>query len=445
MGKCPECGAWDALDPFRVEEPESGSVSGGAGWGGEASGASPATAQSIDEIAPLPNARISSGIHELDRCLGGGLVPGSAILLGGEPGIGKSTLLLQALAGLAAGGKRVLYATSEESAQQVKLRAERVIGSAAGRKDLYLLAESSMARILEQAHKIKPVAIAIDSIQLVYRHDIDSLPGSPSQIRRCGIDLVQYAKASGCIALLVGHVTKEGDLAGPKLLEHLVDVVLSFDGDHHHAHRIVRAVKNRFGSTQEIGLFEMTAQGLSAADEGWFVETGAPQRPGLCVFPALAGSRCILAEVQALTASGFLGNTKRRANGVDGNRLAMLIAVLEKHGGLRLADQDIFVASAGGLRLDEPACDLAICGAVAGAFLGRTLPRGMALVGEVGLGGETRSVRSIGQRCSEALRRGCTSIAVPERQTDLVRNLRADIVPIANIQSAINLLEAVKR
>jgi DNA repair protein RadA/Sms len=401
------------------------------------------------EISPLEVPRLPTGISEFDRTLGGGLVPGSAVLVGGDPGIGKSTLLLQAFSALAARGERVLYASSEESAQQVKLRAERILGemtSATRDANLFLLAESSVARITNEARRVRASVLAIDSIQLVHRHDADALPGSMTQLRRCCMELVQFAKTTGTVVMIVGHVTKEGDLAGPKLLEHLVDVVLSFEGDRHHAYRLVRASKNRFGSTHEIGLFEMTGEGLAEVDESALAAANATDaRPGTAIVPVMAGSRVLLAEIQALAVAGFLGSAKRKASGMDSGRLSMMIAVLEKHGGLRLADQDIYASVAGGLRIIEPAVDLAVCLSIAGAHLARALPPATAVLGEVGLSGEIRPVRALDQRVAEAIRRGCSTVLVPSGQTDSIKRHGSAIVSIRTISQALELLSPVAR
>jgi len=401
------------------------------------------------EISPLEVPRIPTGIGEFDRTLGGGLVPGSAVLVGGDPGIGKSTLLLQAFSALAARGVRVLYASSEESAQQVKLRAERILGDVISTKrdsNLFLLAETSVARITNEARRVHATALAIDSIQLVHRHDADALPGSMTQLRRCCLELVQFAKTTGTVVMIVGHVTKEGDLAGPKLLEHLVDVVLSFEGDRHHAYRLVRASKNRFGSTHEIGLFEMTGEGLAEVDESVLAAANATEpRPGTAIVPVMAGSRVLLAEIQALAVAGFLGSAKRKASGMDSGRLSMMIAVLEKHGGLRLADQDIYASVAGGLRIVEPAADLGVCLAIAGAHLSRALPPATAVLGEVGLSGEIRPVRNLDQRVAEAIRRGCSSVLVPAGQADVLTRRGGGIVAIRSISQALELLSPVAR
>jgi DNA repair protein RadA/Sms len=437
MGKCPDCGAWDALERFVEREAADGPAPGEApAPGGSPAGGTRAPgsrrAVPIAEVKPLDVPRIPSGIDEFDRVLGGGIVPGSVTLLGGDPGIGKSTLLLQAAAALAGRGRRVLYATSEESAAQVKLRADRLDGSADAARgaNLLLLAEPNLAVIAEEARRTRPDLLVLDSIQLTFRGDVDAPPGSLQQLRRCCLDLVSIAKTSGTAVAMVGHVTKEGDLAGPKLLEHLVDVVLAFEGDRHHAYRVVRAVKNRFGSTQEVGLFEMTGAGLAQVEEATLASDAGgaggpsgtrPTRPGSVFAPVLAGSRVLLAEVQALTATGFLGNAKRRASGLDAGRLAMLIAVLEKHGGLRLGDQDIYASAVGGMRIAEPAADLAIALAVAGAFHDRGAGASTAAIGEISLSGELRSVRKLDLRVQAAVRRGAQLLLVPRAQAEAAR------------------------
>lgn len=442
-GRCLECSAWDSIEPFQASE-----VDGDDSGRMSIDGASPSAAP-MAEISPLEVPRIPTGIGEFDRTLGGGLVPGSAVLVGGDPGIGKSTLLLQAFSALAARGVRVLYASSEESAQQVKLRAERILGDVISTKrdsNLFLLAETSVARITNEARRVHAAVLAIDSIQLVHRHDADALPGSMTQLRRCCLELVQFSKTTGTVVMMVGHVTKEGDLAGPKLLEHLVDVVLSFEGDRHHAYRLVRASKNRFGSTHEIGLFEMTGEGLAEVDESALAAANATEpRPGTAIVPVMAGSRVLLAEIQALAVAGFLGSTKRKASGMDSGRLSMMIAVLEKHGGLRLADQDIYASVAGGLRIVEPAADLGVCLAIAGAHLSRALPPATAVLGEVGLSGEIRPVRTLDQRVAEAIRRGCSSVLVPAGQADVLMRRGGGIVPIRSISQALELLSPVAR
>lgn len=349
-------------------------------------------------------------------------MPGSAVLIGGEPGIGKSTLLLQAAANLAGSGHTVLYVSSEESMAQLRRRADRLGLSEPAGKSLLVLSETNLVRICRQAAVAKPTMLVVDSIQMVYRPDVEATPGSVTQMRTCAADLIHLAKMSGMAVVLIGHVTKEGRLAGPRLLEHLVDAVLYFEGDDQHAHRIVRAVKNRFGTTLEIGLFEMTGHGLDELpDPAACLGMGdgdpsgehSPLRAGTVVFPTLQGSRCFMVELQALTCTGILGAAKRRVSGLDSNRLAVLIAVLEKRAGMRLADQDVFVASAGGFRVMEPAADLAIALAVAGSHMNRAVPYGCVAIGEVGLDGRLRPVPQMEQRVREAARLGYRQAIVP--------------------------------
>lgn len=365
--------------------------------------------------------------------------------MGGEPGIGKSTLLLQAAFAWANGGNRVLYVSSEESSQQVGLRAKRLSGHSPTGPDLFVLSETNLARIVEQARRIQPRVMIIDSVQMIYKSDLPASPGSVSQLRRCCADLVYLAKASGIAVVLVGHVTKEGQLAGPRLLEHLVDCVLNFEGDRYHSHRVVRAVKNRFGTTLEIGLFEMTGAGLREVPEGAGVPAAlATPRPGCIVCPVMTGTRCILVEVQALTATGFLGAAKRKSSGLDANRLAMVIAVLEQHAGLRLADRDIFSSSVGGVKVAEPAADLALLLAIAGAHYRRGLAGATAAVGEVGLGGEIRPVPHGEARVREAARLGYTRLLFPAlhaAERKVVRGIAGvDVVEVPTVDKAIEQL-----
>ncbi len=414
IGKCPDCGTWDSLEEQTVSKGASSDPHEEARAWTEAIAAP--EARPIAEVgadAP-PTPRMATGIGELDRVLGGGLVPGSTVLLGGEPGIGKSTLLLQAAGALAGERSPVLYVSSEESAEQVRLRAERL--ELAERDGLLVLSDTNLSRIAEQARKARPRAIVIDSVQMVYKGDLDAPPGSITQLRRCAGELVALAKASGIALVLVGHVTKDGRLAGPRLLEHLVDAVVNFEGDRAHAHRVVRAVKNRFGATLEIGLFEMTGRGLREAPEGLAspANSSAEPRPGTVACPVMHGSRCLLVEIQALTATGFLGAAKRKASGLDSNRLAVLIAVLEQHAELRLADRDIFTQAVGGVRVAEPAADLALLLAIAGAHLRRALEPASCVIGEVGLAGELRPVGHLEQRLREAARLGYKRAILPK-------------------------------
>ncbi len=472
MGKCPDCGTWDALEKYVEPKATAETQTLAAKWANDvndaASGAlgdvgvlvaasGNAVATPLPLIETIDVQRTPTGVNELDRVLGGGLVPGSVILLGGDPGIGKSTLMLQAAGKLAHGGTRVLYVTSEESAFQTRLRAERLFEhegvairtpsekategiEALG--DLYVLADTNLARIVEQARQVRPTLCVIDSIQMVYKADLDASPGSVTQLRRCATELVYLAKVSGMAIVLVGHVTKEGTLAGPKLLEHLVDAVMSFEGDRHHAYRVVRSMKNRFGTTLEVGLFEMTGEGLrEVADNRAMLDPTTPPRPGSVVCPAMHGSRCLLVEVQALTATGILGAAKRKTSGIDGNRLSMLIAVLEKHVGLRLADQDIFTSAVGGLKVAEPAADLALCLAIAGAHLNKALPAGTAVLGEVGLGGEVRPVVPLEPRRREASRLGYRAVILPHGQMPMPSRPEGGI-EVRSVAEAIEFLES---
>jgi DNA repair protein RadA/Sms len=446
MGKCPDCGTWDSLQEYkapthdpRAESRRAGGLSAATHTGDLANGVEPVAITEIPE-ADLP--RLTSGIAEFDRILGGGLVPGSATLVGGEPGIGKSTLLLQVANALAGGqtGERgrlrlaqssrgevrsseptssspsakTLYVTSEESARQCGLRASRL---GARCPELLVLAETNLERIINQIHKHQPAVVIVDSIQMIYKPELPAAPGSVTQLRDCCMELVYLAKSSGCAVFFVGHVTKEGTLAGPKVLEHIVDTVVYFEGDRFHTHRVVRCVKNRFGSTHEVGLFEMTGEGLrEVTDPGrLFVEQYGPGGPpsGSVITAAMQGTRVLLVEVQALTASSVIGAAKRKVSGVSADRVAMIIAVLEKRAELRLAADDVFVNVAGGVKVAEPAIDLAIALAIASAHNNRPLSAGTLAIGELGLGGEVRSVPQLENRLREAARLGCSTAIVP--------------------------------
>jgi DNA repair protein RadA/Sms len=409
LGKCPDCGAWNSLEPYRPPAPDARAER-------VAPDLAAAEALPIGEIDETQTPRLPSGIGEFDRVLGGGIVPGSVILVGGEPGIGKSTLLLQVAHAMAASSNagKILYATSEESARQTALRAGR-LGVKSNR--LLVLAETNVERIVHQISKHQPAVAIVDSIQMVYKPQLPAAPGSITQLRDSCMDLVYLAKTSGTAIILVGHVTKEGTLAGPKLIEHIVDTVAYFEGDRFHAHRIVRCIKNRFGSTHEVGLFEMTGGGLKeVTDPGkLFIEQYGPggQPSGSVITAAMQGSRVLLVEVQALTASSVIGAAKRKASGVSSDRLAMIIAVLEKRAEMRLAADDVFVNVAGGVKTPEPAVDLAIALAIASAHMNRPLPTGALAVGELGLGGEIRPVPQLETRLREASRLGVAHAIVP--------------------------------
>jgi DNA repair protein RadA/Sms len=409
MGKCPDCGTWDSLESYNAPAGGISSATGDATRGAEA--------VAIDDIEEADTPRLSSGIAEFDRVLGGGIVPGSVVLVGGEPGIGKSTLLLQVAHGMSVGNgetPKILYVTSEESARQTALRAARL---GVKSKNLLVLAETNIERIVHQISRHKPAVAVIDSIQMIYKPQIPAAPGSVTQLRDCCMDLVYLAKTGATAILLVGHVTKAGTLAGPKVIEHIVDTVAYFEGDRFHAHRIVRCVKNRFGGTHEVGLFEMTGSGLSeVVDPGkiFLEQYGSAGPPsGSVIAAAMQGSRVLLVEVQALTASSVIGAAKRKTSGVSADRVAMIIAVLEKRAEMRLAADDVFVNIAGGIKTPEPAVDLAIALAIASAHMNRPLPPGTLAIGELGLGGEIRPVPQLETRLREAARLGITNAVVP--------------------------------
>ena len=403
LGRCPDCGQWESLVEERVAPPSKAR---------RASTNADARPTPLAEITAREEERRSTGIGELDRVLGGGMVAGSAILIGGDPGIGKSTLLLQATASLAACGAKVLYVSGEESAQQIRMRAERL---RLGDSTASVLCETSLESILEAAASESPHVVVVDSIQTVTSAELASAAGSVGQVRESAARLVAFSKQSGTACFLVGHVTKEGYLAGPRVLEHMVDTVLYFESDHGHAFRVLRAVKNRFGSTNEIGVFEMKDSGLSPVTNP--SELFLSERPvgvaGSVVIAAMEGTRPILVELQALvTPSGF-GTPRRTTLGIDSNRLALLVAVLEKKVGLHLTGQDIFLNVAGGFSIDEPAADLGAVAAVASSFLDKPIDAGTLVVGEVGLAGEVRAVHQAELRVREAQKLGFRRCILP--------------------------------
>ena len=374
-------------------------------------------AQLYADIAIEQHARLSTGIGEFDRVLGGGVVPGSLVLLGGEPGIGKSTLLLQAAANMARTIGPVLYSSGEESEHQIKARGERL---GVAEAPLYLLAETCLERILEEVARLRPSLVIVDSIQTVYSLKFQSAPGSIGQVREAATQLLFSTKAQNVPTFLVGHVTKDGSLAGPKALEHIVDTVLYFEGERHHSHRVVRAVKNRFGAVSELGVFEMTEAGLRPVPNPskLFLAERPSNAPGSAVLCSVEGSRPILVEVQALVSSSSYGTARRMASGVDQQRLSLLLAVLEKRAGLNLMGDDVFVNIAGGMMVDEPASDLGVVAAIASSVRNRPVPATTALFGEVGLAGEIRGVTQAGLRVREASQMGFTRCLMPEANID---------------------------
>jgi len=406
MGRCPDCGEWSSMveeirKPFR-KEPRASQMG---------------RAESIDAISLAPQMRLQTGLSEFDRTLGGGLVPGSLILIGGDPGIGKSTIILQVLDRLARQKLRSLYLSGEESSQQIKLRADR-LGIHA--EDLYVMTGTCIEDFFDRMAPLKPEIVAVDSIQTFYTDDIASAPGSVGQVREVASRLMAYAKGSGTPVFLVGHVTKDGAIAGPKVLEHLVDTVLYFEGDRGHVFRILRAVKNRYGSTNEIGVFEMKDSGLDAVGNPSriFLEERPQDVPGSAVISCIEGTRPLLVEIQALVGPSPLGMPRRTAIGVDHNRISLLVAVLGKRLGMELGDQDIFVNVVGGLRVDEPAADLGIVSAMMSSFLDRPVKRDWVVFGEVGLAGEIRGVSQPEMRLNEARKLGFSHCLLPKTNVE---------------------------
>jgi DNA repair protein RadA/Sms len=392
----------------------------------------------IGEVPPQAEVRLGCGIGELDRVLGGGLVPGSLVLIGGDPGIGKSTLLLQAMHHLAAHGP-VLYVSGEESAAQTRLRGERL---GVNGRQLLVLAENVLEEIVLQIEQLKPRAVVVDSIQTVWTQALESAPGSVSQVRESAGRLMVLAKGSGIPIFIVGHVTKDGSIAGPRVLEHMVDSVLYFEGDRGHPYRILRAVKNRFGSTNEIGVFEMKSGGLAEVSNPseLFLSERPLDAPGSVVTASLEGSRTLLVEIQALVTPSVYGTPRRTTIGVDSNRLALLVAVLEKKAGLHLGGQDIFLNVAGGARLNEPAADLAMMLAVTSSHLDRPVPPHAIVFGEVGLAGEVRAVTQPEPRIGEAAKLGFSQCVLPSGNLRRLSPGAMELQGVATVQEALQFL-----
>jgi DNA repair protein RadA/Sms len=411
-GRCPGCGEWNTLleeldaAPAGVARPRARTAASAAGSAGPVL---------LADVDPGGFAARATGIGELDRVLGGGLVPGAVTLVGGEPGIGKSTLLLQVALAAARDGRRCLLVSAEESVQQARLRAERIAGAPGGAPDLLVLAETDLVRILDAVAACEPDLLIVDSVQTVFDPELGSAPGSVAQVRQCAHELVQEAKARDMATVLVGHVTKEGALAGPRVLEHVVDTVLSFEGDRHHALRMLRAVKHRFGPTGELGLFEMTDAGLAGVPDasGLFLGDRRAGVAGSAVAVAMEGHRPLTVEVQALVAPSPLAMPRRSAQGLDASRLSLLLAVLERRVGVPFTGHDVYASVVGGVRLVEPGADLAVGLALASAASGVPLPAHLVACGEVGLAGEVRQVAHTGRRLAEAARLGFTDAVVP--------------------------------
>ena len=429
VGKCPDCNQWNTL----AEETFSPSEKTREGFFVlQSEEASP-----LSQISLEKKKRYEVGVAELDRVLGGGIVPGSLVLIGGDPGIGKSTLVIQALDQLVKRGVKVLYATGEESKEQIKMRCERLKISS----DLLILAENSVERIITQVQKLKPDVLVVDSIQTVYLSSLESAPGSVSQVRESAGKFMYLSKTTGLATMLIGHVTKEGNLAGPRVLEHMVDCVLYFEGDARQHYRILRTMKNRYGSTNEIGVFEMKEAGLGevANPSALFVPDKESSGPGCAITASLEGVRPFLVEIQALVSSSTLANPRRTTLGVDNGRVSMMVAILEKIVGLNLYAQDIYVNAAGGFKIVEPAADLAIIAALVSSFRNKNFHVGTFVVGEVGLSGEVRAVQGLDIRIKEAIKMGFKHFVLPKTK-DLILPSSVEGVKVSHVSQALEML-----
>ncbi len=413
MGRCPGCGAWNTMD----EHVEVKSAPKGPRGAFQHTAAPESKAVPIGDVELVEEPRVSTSLDELDRVLGGGIVPGSLMLIGGDPGIGKSTLLLQVASLLAARSERVLYISGEESIRQTKLRADRLNVHA---KELYIYAETDLGQIHETIHSVQPKFLVVDSIQTIHHPEVTSAPGSVTQVRECTAELMRIAKTEGIAVFIVGHVTKDGQIAGPRLLEHMVDAVLYFEGDRHHTYRILRSVKNRFGSTNELAIFEMAQSGLKEVlnPSELFLSERSKSGAGSTVVASMEGTRPILVEIQALVTPSSFNYPKRMATGVDQNRISLLMAVLEKRMGLLLQAQDAYIKVTGGVKLDEPAIDLAIIASIVSSYKDESVGLSDCFIGEVGLTGEVRRVSRIEQRVNEAAKLGFTRIFLPNSNID---------------------------
>ena len=423
VGRCPTCDDWNTLAE-EIDVP------------GAAPLVEPTAPVPITDVGAADGRPVPSGIGELDRVLGGGLVPGSVTLVGGEPGIGKSTLVLQLLGARARAGAKVLYVTGEESAHQVRLRAERLD---ALHEQLLLAAETSLPNVVHHLEAQRPELCVVDSVQTLFDPQFSSAPGSVTQVRECAHRLVQVAKATGTTLLLVGHVTKDGQLAGPRVLEHVVDTVLSFEGDRHHALRVLRAQKHRFGSTEELGLFAMAGDGLEPVPDpsGLFLGDRRPGVPGSVVTPAVDGHRPLLVEIQALVSTSTLAQPRRSAQGLDTGRLSLLLAVMDRRAGLPVAGMDVYASAVGGVKVLEPGADLAICLALASAMIGEPVGEDVVACGEVGLGGELRQVGRIDRRLAEAARLGFRRAIVPRSAPDV--DAPIELVRVPSLVAALSV------
>ncbi len=435
LGKCPSCGEWNTF----VEDVVEATPSAAAVKRTSAISSGSVGAVAYKELSLPDFIRTDTGLHELDRVLGGGLVNGSVVLLSGEPGIGKSTLLLQISDSLGKSHK-VLYISGEESYGQLKLRAGRL---GIDGTNLFILTETSMENILGQIDKVKPDVVIVDSIQTIFSEKIASAPGSLTQVKECALSFIERAKSRGTSVILVGHVNKEGSIAGPKTLEHMVDAVLYFEGERHHSYRIIRAIKNRYGPTNEIGVFEMTDGGLEQVENpSEMLLSGRPKNmSGNCAVCTMEGTRPIIAEIQALVTKSVLPAPRRTASGLDYNKMCLIIAVLEKRLGLRFSTCDAFMNVVGGLRLDEPAVDMAVALAMISSITDRVIPDDLIAIGEIGLAGECRAVSNLEQRLKEAARLGFTRAVIPYKNFESKKlDCGIELIPIKGIYEAIKVL-----
>ncbi len=424
LGKCPECDSWNSFTEEIIEKnPHKNTIYNKS-----------FSVQKINDISASEEDRVKTGIIEFDRVLGGGLMPGSVVLLGGDPGIGKSTLVMQAASKI---NSTVLYVTGEESAKQIKIRSSRLNIKS---DNFYVLAETDMNPIISAVNSLSPAVVIIDSIQTVYRSEMDNSPGTITQIRECTSLLMEEAKKKHFSVIIIGHVTKEGIIAGPKVLEHIVDTVIQFEGDSHHAFRILRAQKNRFGSTNEIGVFEMHKNGLIEIKNPseLFLSRREKESPGSVVTSTIEGTRPLLLEAQALVTPSNYGYPQRVSTGFDQRRLSILLAVLEKHGEIKLSASNVFVNMVGGIRIYEPAIDLAVCCSIASSLADKIINGKTVVIGEVGLGGEVRSVSNIEKRIGEATKLGFEKIILPKSNLKSLTKSSVNLIPVNSVKEALD-------
>ena len=436
LGRCPNCGAWNQFEK-ETEAVQNRSTKGSPSRLIKKTGISEPV--KLENVKAEKEERIQTSMEELNRVLGGGIVPGSLVLIGGDPGIGKSTLMLQIMSELA-GKYKVLYVSGEESANQIKLRADRL---GLPTNDMMLYPETDMEDICQQIADLAPDFVVIDSIQTMNEPSLDSMTGSASQVREVTSELMKIAKMDAITVFVIGHVTKEGAIAGPKILEHMVDTVLYFEGDEHHAYRILHSVKNRFGAANEIGMFEMVNNGLKEVTNpsAIFLDERLPKSTGSAIVVSLEGTRPILAEIQALVTPTAFGYAKRTTSGIDYNRAGLLLAVLEKRGNLMLQNQDVYLTATGGIRLNEPAVDLAVVMAIASSYKNQEILPTDCFVGEVGLTGEVRRVNQIDARIKEAAKTGFKRIFIPKHNMHTsLKNADIEIIPVSSIPQALKLV-----